>query len=34
MQDFTSYAKQPSQFEILPAGGYILALSGVTLRTQ
>ena len=32
MQDFTSYAKQPSQFEILPAGGYIAKIIEVDDR--
>ena len=33
MQDFTSYAKQPSQFEILPAGGYIARIIDVDDRS-
>lgn len=33
MQDFTSYAKQPTQFEILPAGGYIAKIVEVDDRT-
>lgn len=33
MQDFTSYAKQPTQFEILPAGGYIAKIIEVDDRT-
>ena len=32
MQDFTSYAKQPSQFEVLPAGGYIAKIIDVDDR--
>ena len=32
MQDFTSYAKQPTQFEILPAGGYIAKIIEVDDR--
>lgn len=32
MQDFTSYAKQPAQFEILPAGGYIAKIIDVDDR--
>ena len=32
MQDFTSYAKQPSQFEVLPAGGYIAKIVDVDDR--
>lgn len=33
MQDYTSYAKQPAQFEILPAGGYIAKIIEVDDRT-
>ena len=33
MQDYTSYAKQPTQFEILPAGGYIAKIIEVDDRT-
>ena len=33
MQDFTSYAKQPMQFEVLPAGGYIAKIIEVDDRT-
>ena len=33
MQDFTSYAKQPMQFEVLPAGGYIARIIDVDDRT-
>ena len=33
MQDFTSYAKQPTQFEVLPAGGYIAKIIEVDDRT-
>lgn len=32
MQDYTSYAKQPAQFEILPAGGYIARIIDVDDR--
>ena len=32
MQDFTSYAKQPMQFEVLPAGGYIAKIIDVDDR--
>ena len=32
MQDYTSYAKQPAQFEILPAGGYIAKIIDVDDR--
>ena len=32
MQDFTSYAKQPSQFDVLPAGGYIAKIIDVDDR--
>ena len=32
MQDYTSYAKQPAQFEILPAGGYIVKIIDVDDR--
>ena len=32
MQDFTSYAKQPTQFDILPAGGYIAKIIDVDDR--
>ena len=32
MQDYTSYAKQPSTFEILPAGGYIARIIDVDDR--
>jgi len=33
MQDFTSYAKQPSTFDVLPAGGYIAKIIDVDDRT-
>lgn len=33
MQDYTSYAKQPSQFEVLPAGGYIARIMDVDDRS-
>ena len=33
MQDFTSYAKQPTQFDVLPAGGYIAKIIDVDDRT-
>ncbi len=33
MQDFTSYAKQPTTFEVLPAGGYIAKIVDVDDRT-
>ena len=33
MQDFTSYAKQPAQFEVLPAGGYIAKIIEVDDRS-
>ena len=33
MQDFTSYAKQPLDFEVLPAGGYIAKIIEVDDRT-
>ena len=33
MQDYTSYAKQPSQFEVLPAGGYIAKIIDVDDRS-
>ena len=33
MQDFTSYAKQPTQFDVLPAGGYIARIIDVDDRT-
>lgn len=33
MQDFTSYAKQPMQFDVLPAGGYIAKIIDVDDRT-
>ena len=33
MQDFTSYAKQPTQFDVLPAGGYIAKIIEVDDRT-
>ena len=29
MQDFTSYAKQPTTFDVLPAGGYIAKIIDV-----
>ena len=32
MQDFTSYAKQPAQFDVLPAGGYIAKIIEVDDR--
>ena len=32
MQDYTSYAKQPAQFEILPAGGYIARIVDIDDR--
>ena len=32
MQDFTSYAKQPMQFDVLPAGGYIAKIIEVDDR--
>ena len=32
MQDFTSYAKQPSQFDVLPPGGYIAKIIEVDDR--
>ena len=32
MQDFTSYAKQPLDFEVLPAGGYIARIIDVDDR--
>ena len=32
MQDFTSYAKQPTQFDVLPAGGYIAKIIEVDDR--
>ena len=32
MQDYTSYAKQPSQFDVLPAGGYIAKIIDVDDR--
>lgn len=33
MQDYTSYAKQPSTFEVLPAGGYIAKIIDVDDRS-
>ena len=33
MQDFTSYAKQPTQFDVLPAGGYIAKIIEVDDRS-
>ena len=33
MQDFTKYAKQTSQFDVLPAGGYIAKIVDVDDRT-
>ena len=33
MQDFTKYAKQPLDFEVLPAGGYIAKIVEVDDRT-
>ena len=33
MQDFTSYAKQPTTFDVLPAGGYIAKIIEVDDRT-
>ena len=33
MQDFTAYAKQPTQFDVLPAGGYIAKIIDVDDRT-
>ena len=33
MQDFTSYAKQPTTFDVLPAGGYIAKIVEVDDRT-
>ena len=33
MQDFTSYAKQPTLFDVLPAGGYIAKIIEVDDRT-
>jgi len=33
MQDYTSYAKQPSTFDVLPAGGYIAKIIDVDDRT-
>ena len=33
MQDFTSYAKQPLGFDVLPAGGYIAKIVDVDDRT-
>ena len=33
MQDFTSYARQPLDFEVLPAGGYIAKIIEVDDRT-
>lgn len=33
MQDYTEYAKQPQQFEVLPAGGYIAKIIDVDDRT-
>ena len=32
MQDFTSYAKQPTQFDVLPAGGYIAKIVDIDDR--
>ena len=33
MQDFTSYARQPLDFEVLPAGGYIAKIIEIDDRT-
>ena len=33
MQDFTSYTKQPTMFDVLPAGGYIAKIVEVDDRT-
>ena len=33
MQDFTSYAKQPTMFDVLPAGGYIAKIIEVDDRS-
>lgn len=33
MQDFTSYAKQPLEFEVLPAGGYVAKIIEVDDRS-
>ena len=33
MQDYTSYAKQPTMFDVLPAGGYIAKIIEVDDRT-
>ena len=33
MEDYTSYAKQPLDFEVLPAGGYIAKIVEVDDRT-
>lgn len=33
MQDFTSYAKQPTTFDVLPAGGYIAKIIEIDDRT-
>ena len=33
MQDYTSYAKQPTQFDVLPAGGYIAKIIDVDDRS-
>ena len=33
MQDFTSYAKQPTTFDVLPAGGYIAKIIDIDDRT-
>lgn len=33
MQDFTSYAKQPLDFDVLPAGGYIARIVEIDDRT-
>lgn len=32
MQDFTSYARQPAQFDVLPAGGYIAKIIDIDDR--
>ena len=32
MQDFTAYAKQPTQFDVLPAGGYVAKIIDVDDR--
>jgi hypothetical protein len=33
MQDYTAYAKQPAQFDVLPAGGYIAKIIDVDDRS-